>query len=245
MFLKAVSGVGLALLVPMMAQGQEQAKAWEGEGELGVLITTGNTDETNLNSRLGRKHEAEKWRYKGEFRSSYSETEDETTAEKYRVELETDYKFAERQFWYLRGFYEDDRFSGFEYQSSLTSGYGNRVWEEGERSFLDLTVGAGYRFNKLEELDSSGSRDDEEMIGRVAGQYDQALSETALFRQVLSVEVGLDDEDTFTESETSIQANIVNSVSMKAAYRVQHLSDPPQGSERTDTEITISLLYGF
>ena len=241
-----LGSVCLMLAMPLAAQDQEAADgAWEGEAELGVLITSGNTEETNVNSRLGLKHEVETWRHKGEFRSAYSETDDETTAEKYRVALESDYKFADRQFWFVRAFYEDDRFSGYDFQSSLTTGYGNRVWAEGDRSFLDLTVGAGYRFNKLDVPDSTGSRDDDEAIARVAGQYDQALSDTALFRQTLSVEMGLDDNETFSESETSIQANIVDSLSMKAAYRVQHLSDPPAGSERTDTELSVSLLYGF
>ncbi len=221
------------------------ASAWEGESELGVLITSGNTEETNVKGRLALKHEVVKWRNNIEARSNYSETEDETTAEKYRLTAETDYKFADSQYWFVRGFYEDDRFSGYEFQSSLTTGYGNRVWERGDRSFLDLSAGAGYRFDKLEEPDENGERDDEEVIYRLAAQYDQALSATALFRQLLSVEIGAEDQDTVTESETSVQANLVGDLSMKAAFRVQHLSDPPPGAEDTDTELSVSLLYGF
>ncbi len=48
-----------------------------------------------------------------------------------------------------------------------------------------------------------------------------------------------------TESETSLQANVIGNLSMKAAFRVKHLSDPPVGSENTDTETSLSLLYGF
>lgn len=245
MNLKCLSSICLGLMLPIAAQGQDSAKNWEGEAELGVLKTSGNTDETKVNGRLGLKHEVETWRNTGEFRSAYSEAEGVTTAERYRAALESDYKFTDRQFWYVRAFYEDDRFSGFNYQSSLTTGYGNRVWVGGDRSFLDLTIGGGYRFNRLEVPDNTGSRDDNEAIGRFAGRYDQALSETALFRQELSVEVGLDDQATTTESETSVQANIVGSLSMRAAYLVQHLSDPPAGSANTDTELSVSLVYGF
>ncbi|TGN40723.1 DUF481 domain-containing protein [Marinobacter confluentis] len=236
----------LALIFPLAAQAQDSdSRNWEGEAELGVLASTGNTEETNINGRVGLKHEVARWRNTGEFRSAFSETEDVTTTEKYRLELESDYKFDEQQYWFVRLFHEEDRFSGYDFQSSLTTGYGNRVWQVGERSFLDLSAGAGYRFNKLEEPNADGTRDDDEAIGRIAGRYDQALSENALFRQTLSVEMGLDDNETTTESETSIQANIVGGISMKAAYRVQHLSDPPVGSEDTDTELSVSLLYGF
>ncbi|MDX1553776.1 MAG: DUF481 domain-containing protein, partial [Marinobacter sp.] len=73
----------ILLALSPMVFGQD-SDAWEGEGEAGVLITTGNTEETNINTRLGLVYEEEEWRNKGEFRSTFSETDDETTAEKYR-----------------------------------------------------------------------------------------------------------------------------------------------------------------
>ncbi|WP_286803899.1 DUF481 domain-containing protein, partial [Marinobacter sp. UBA2498] len=76
-------------------------------------------------------------------------------------------------------------------------------------------------------------------------KFDYALTANSLFRQKLSTEIGLDDSNTVTESETSLQANVIGNLSMKAAFRVKHLSDPPVGSENTDTETSLSLLYGF
>ena len=223
----------------------QDADNWKGETELGVLVTSGNTDETNIKGRLGLVHEIETWRNTGEFRTNYSETDDETTAEEYLAALETDYKFAENQYWFLRGSYEDDRFSGYDFESTLTTGYGNRVWNSGDRSFLDLSVGGGYRYNKLAMENAEGEDTEEESIARLAGQFDYALSENSLFRQKLSTEIGLDENNTITESETSLQANVVGNLSMKVAFRVKHVSDAPDGSENTDTETSLSLLYGF
>ena len=45
----AVTLVSLTAL-PLVAMAQDSA--WEGEAELGVLVTTGNTEETNLKGRL-------------------------------------------------------------------------------------------------------------------------------------------------------------------------------------------------
>ncbi|MDF0749814.1 DUF481 domain-containing protein [Marinobacter sp. 71-i] len=218
---------------------------WEGEGEVGVLITSGNTEETNINGRLGLTHEVAEWRNTGDFRSTYSESDDTTTAEKYSAEVQSDYKFEGSQYWFVRGAYEDDRFSGYDFQSSLTTGYGNRVWQRGERSFLDLSVGGGYRFNRLEEPEADGNQEEEEAIARLAGKFDYALSENALFRQKLSTEIGLSENNTISESETSIQATVVGNLSMKAAYLVQHVSDEPAGADDTDTQVSVSLLYGF
>ncbi|MAK49764.1 DUF481 domain-containing protein [Marinobacter sp.] len=233
-----------AVAIAPFASAQE-ADNWKGETELGVLITSGTTEETNIKGRLGLVHEVESWRNSGEFRTNYSETEDETTTEKYLAELETNYKFDKNQYWFLRGSYEDDRFSGYDFESTVTTGYGNRVWTSGERSFLDLSVGGGYRYNRLEMVNAKGEDTEKEAIARLAGKFDYALTANSLFRQKLSTEIGLDDSNTVTESETSLQANVIGNLSMKAAFRVKHLSDPPVGSENTDTETSLSLLYGF
>ncbi|KPQ27561.1 MAG: putative salt-induced outer membrane protein [Marinobacter excellens HL-55] len=232
------------LALAPMAQAQD-SRNWDGEAELGFLMTSGNTDETKLDGRLGLKHETETWRNTGDFRSRYTEAEDQTTAEEYKAALEADYKFDEQQYWFVRGAYEDDRFSGYDFESTLTTGYGNRVWQQGDRSFLDLSIGGGYRYNKLREDDVDGSNTEEEAIARLAGQFDYALSESALFRQKLSTEIGLDENNTISQSETSLQSSIVGSLSMKLAYRVKHVSDAPAGSDKTDTETSLSLLYGF
>nr|WP_297403885.1 DUF481 domain-containing protein [uncultured Marinobacter sp.] len=226
------------------AFGQDSGN-WKGETELGVLITSGNTEETNVKGRLGLVHEVETWRNIGDFSANYSKAEGQTTAEEYQAALETNYKFDENQYWFLRGAYEDDRFSGYDFESTLTTGYGNRVWTMGERSFLDLSAGAGYRYNRLDTTNAEGEDTEKEAITRLAGQFDYALSETALFRQKLSSEIGLDENNVITQSETSLQATVVGNLSMKVAFRVKYVSDPPLGSEDTDTETSLSLLYGF
>lgn len=235
----------LAAAAAPLAVAQAADRDWEGEAELGVLITSGNNDETNINGRLGVLHEVVEWRNRAEFRTIYSETDDTTTAESYEAALETNYKFDENQYWFLRGAYDDDRFSGYDYRSSVTTGYGHRVWERPERSFLDLSIGTGYRYNRLAEPDDEGNRTEEEAIGRLAGQFDYGLSENALFRQRLSTEVGFSEQETITESATSLQATVVGNLSLKVSYLVTHFSDPPEGSASTDTETSLSLLYGF
>ncbi|MCM0613071.1 DUF481 domain-containing protein [Marinobacter sediminum] len=238
-------GVAIAaMVVAPFAQGQDSDN-WKGEAELGVLVTSGNTEETIANGRLGLTHEVERWRNTGDLRSKYSKTDSETTAEQYRAAVETDYKFDERQYWFLRGAYEDDRFSGYDFESSVTTGYGNRLWQSGERSFLDLSAGLGYRYNRLDTVNAEGDDAEKEAIARFAGQFEYALSDNALFRQKLSTEIGLDDNNSISESETALQASVVGNLSMKAAFRVKHASDAPAGFENTDTETSLSLLYGF
>lgn len=237
----------LSVVVSPLAMAQDDTSDdWNGEAELGLLITSGNSDETNINTRIGLKHEIARWRNTLELRTLYAEAEDETTSEKYLGEAETNYKFDERQFWFLRGAYEDDRFSGYQFQSSVTAGYGNRVWEVNKKTFLDLKAGAGYRYNKLYEPNDEGEREEDGAVARFAGIFNYELSENAVFIQELSTEVGLqDNSSTISESLTALKANLIGNLAMKLAYRVKHESQVPAGTSKTDTETSLSLLYGF
>ena len=76
------------LVVAPVAWSQESGNV-EGEAELGILLTSGNTEETKVNGRLALKHETTMWRNTGEFSSRYTEADEETTAEEYQVALES------------------------------------------------------------------------------------------------------------------------------------------------------------
>lgn len=236
----AVALIGMAPLAHAQELGEVKA-----EFELGLLVTSGNTEETNFNGRLAVANEVRRWRNTAELSARHTEAEDETTAEQYLAEGETNYKFNDRQYWFLRGAWEDDRFSGYAFESSVTAGYGNRVWESGELSFLSLSAGLGYRYNRLDVRDEDGNEAEDSAIARLAAQFDYALSDRALFRQKLSTEIGLEENNTISQSETALQATVIGNLSMKTAFRVKHVSNPPEGKERTDTETAITLLYTF
>ena len=92
--MKLTRAVTLLTLTGISLTAFGQDSGWEGEAELGVLITTGNSEETNIKGRVGLLHNTERWRNIMEVRSAYSEAEDETTAERYRGEAETNLKFS-------------------------------------------------------------------------------------------------------------------------------------------------------
>lgn len=94
MDLRQAVAITAVAIVPF-ANGQE-ANNWKGETELGVLVTTGNTEETNIKGRLGLIREVETWRHTGDFSTNYSEAQDETTVEEYLAALETNYKFDKK-----------------------------------------------------------------------------------------------------------------------------------------------------
>ncbi|MBT3734550.1 MAG: DUF481 domain-containing protein, partial [Gammaproteobacteria bacterium] len=82
-----------------------------------------------------------------------------------------------------------------------------------------------------------------EAIVRLALDYVWDINENAQFKQLLSTEIGSDT--TISRSESSVSANIAGDLAMKFSISVKNNSDVPLGTEKTDTESAVTLVYKF
>lgn len=215
----------------------EQKPGWTNEVEFGLVATSGNTDEQTIKLRADSVVEREQTRHAVHFDALSSAKDDETTAERYYLTYQGDYKLDERQSVFGRVAYNDDKFSGFKYQADVTAGYSRLIFDNATMS-LTGDAGAGMRFSELDDGTTN-----EEPIVRLAGAYKWAVSENATFQQRLNTEIGSDS--TISRSETSLKANINSSLAMKLALNIKHNSDAPGGQKDTDTETSVTLVYGF
>lgn len=236
-----VTGIAIALSAPTLAQESDE---WSGSVELGLVETSGNTEETTVSGEADVTRNWNDWRQNVLLQSRYAEQGGERTAERYSAETQLDYKFNPNDFVFVRGRYSNDDFSGYQFQASTAAGYGRRLWSEGD-SYFDLSSGLGYRYGRFDTPDSEEGKDEEDPIGRLAADFRYQLSETAHFRQEAETEVSLEDGDAISRSVTALQANVNSSLAMKLSYTVEHNSNPPTGTERTDTITAVTLLYGF
>lgn len=228
---------------PLIAQTESPLS---GEGEIGFLMTSGNSETESVNAGLNLNYETARWRHNGHMAALYNaeetetesgESEMETSAEKYLVSAKTGYKFTENNYAFLTGTYEDDRFSGYDYQTSVSAGYGRRVVKT-ERMLLEMEIGPGYRYNRL-----NGGGEEEEAILRGYALFTSKLTENSSFKQEVSVETGADQ--TVTKSISSVKAQVIGALSMKASFTAEHTSSVPADTEKTDTETALTLVYSF
>lgn len=227
------------------APSNEDVDNLSGSAELGFVATSGNSDTNNINGRLSLTQESIQWRTNYNISALYSSSDSETTAEKYAGSVQSNYKFDTEQFWFIRGSHENDRFSGYRHKSSVSTGYGNRFWQKDDGSYLEASAGVGYREFAIDrDIDADGESDRGNFI-RLAATYEYHLSATALFHQELNTETSIDGGNDVYESVSAIQANIIDNLAMKLAYRVQYTSDVPDNTDTTDTETTASVLYSF
>lgn len=231
----AVLVAGLLLAGPVMAE--DKAAAWSGEAALGFVMTSGNTDTQSINAKAKAVNEREMWRHAAAVEALNTETASTTTAKRYLVTGQTNYKFKPRHYVFGLASYEDDQFSGYDWRATEVAGYGYRAIEA-PNLILDLEGGPGARQSKLND----GSRDNEGMV-RLAGNLDWKVSETTNFTEVLTSDIGQDV--TISKSVTGLKTQINGSLSMKVAYTVKHTSDVPVGIVKMDRETAVMLVYGF
>lgn len=220
-----------------------------GEMELGIIATSGNTQTSAVKSKLSVTQDFEKWKntylidtlLKEEKVAINGVKSTQTSAERYLASAQADYKLNEKHSaLFIYGSYENDRFAGFNQQDSLAVGYTDQLFAN-ENSLLSYSAGPGYFYKELNDTST-----EEGGIFRLALDYQNALSPTAKFKQLISTEAALEsDDNTKTKSETSISATLMGNLSLKASYNLIHNSKVQSGIEKLDSTTSLSVLYLF
>ena len=233
------------------------------DAEVGALLTSGNTDSTALAAKLNIKQNLTNWRTNYIAEALYKEddveqitdgvaTEDsQVTAERYFASAQADYKLnEEHRGLFLFGSYEEDKFSGYEYQASIAAGYSDRLFKS-PYSYLDYSIGPGMSFSRtVETVDSNGNfvdnETEESAMLRVAIFYQYDFSENAKFTQSLSSDIALESgANTKSKSVSAVTANLNESFALKVSLSVMHNSEAPADLENTDTTTAVTLVYSF
>ena len=246
--------IALLMLSPLTvfskeaAQAQEQVPTkavaevvpeskWSGEAELGYLKTSGNTDTESLHTKGKVVNERVKWKHQAAIEIINKDENGTTTAKRTYITGKSDYNIDELSYLFVSLSYENDDFSGYDYQTTEAIGYGYHAIKQ-EDLKLDLEVGAGARQSKL----STGATTSEGLV-KGAADLEWKFSKTSVFTQHLSSEVG--EDNTINRSVTAVKVQVIGNLSAKLSHSIKHSSDVPVGTEKTDTESIITLVYSF
>jgi putative salt-induced outer membrane protein YdiY len=189
-------------------------KRWSGEGELGYVRTTGNTDTMSLNAVMGIGHNFKQWEQKIRFEAFFLKDEGEISSERYAILFLNNYILTERTYLFGRVMYEEDHFAGYDYTVSEALGYGIRLISTDATS-LELAGGPGGRHTR-----SIGGDEGNEYILFINGDFSWKISKAAVFKQEVSVETG--QENTRSKSVTGMTAEIVGALAMKLSYALRN-----------------------
>jgi len=242
--------VGVALFATSAAALAD----WTGKGELGGSFASGNSENEAVNAVLEVKSAYDEWTHTLGFAGNYGGDSGGTTAQRWEVRGQSDYRFTDRAYGFAAGRYEDDRFGGYDYQASIAAGLGYRIIDNEKTKFW-VQGGPGYRFaerrrycreeSTLEEgpgcLDWANSESENSVIFRGDLGFDHQLTETTKVVERFMVETGSDN--TYLQNDLGLQVTISGALALRLGYQVRHNTDVPRGTEKTDTLVTVGLIY--
>lgn len=214
------------------------ASEWSGVGEFGFVAARGNSTTDTLNLGLQFERQSDNWRNRLRL-SALRATDDGTlNAERYTGSYKSGYNFSERSYLFGVLRYDKDRFSSYDYQSSLSIGYGRQLLAT-ETHDLSIELGPGVRRSVPRDAGPSETN----VIGRLSADYVWTLSDAANLSNAFLVEAG--SNNTFAENELALVSNLNSRFALKLAFAVRHNTDVEPAVKRTDTLTTANLVYTF
>ncbi len=217
------------------ADSAEKGAVWESTAELGFVKTSGNSDTQTLNAKMNTSTAYDLWKHTLQAEALNSTSNDVRSAEKYRLEGQSDYSLSERSYALGLASWENDNFSGFDYQATAAIGLGYKAIQESDMT-LSLELAPGYRISEYEVGDT-----EKDAIIRAAENFSWKFSPTSKFDQYLNTEAG--DSNTVTRFGVSLTSQVADALSMKLGYQIKHNSDVTPGADKTDKQTSVTLVY--
>jgi len=236
--------------VPIFAASAAQAQ-WSGKAELGLLYSAGNSEAKSGNAKFDVTHEGTKWRNNIYAAALYGENGEFVSAERFEARYQADYKINAHLSWFvgLRG--EEDRFSGFAYQATVSTGATYKFVDSTTTKF-DTSLGAGYRQLQPQVLVKT---DAGEVLARFKGEeeadpvvtlgsnYEHSFNKSTKITNKFLSEAG--SENTSVADDLALQVNMNEMLALAVGLGVRYNTDPPPLAEGTDTLSTVNLVYNI
>jgi putative salt-induced outer membrane protein len=219
--------------------------------QVGYVSSHGNTDAQTGNAKFDAAYVVAQWKHELQLAGLYGKSNDIVSAENLDAQWQTNYNFTNRLFAFGALHYADDKFSGFQYQETLSAGAGYSFVKLADAT-LDAQVGVGYRRLRPELLVKDPSGDvisrtplDVEtgavVTANVKGMY--AFNAVTKMTDVVALESGSDN--TLLQNDLGLQVNMSKALAITIGYEVRHNSSPPAGLVKTDSQVTFNLAYAF
>jgi putative salt-induced outer membrane protein len=209
---------------------------WTGKGDIGASFASGNSENQAASANLELKNKVDKWQHTFGFAGNYGHDGDDKTAQRWELRGQTQYEITERAYGFGAARYEDDEFSQYDYQASLAGGLGYKIINT-ERTKFWVQGGPGYRYAKLAD---TGENEDGVIFRGDAG-FEHQLTDTTKIVDRFLVEAGSDN--TYLQNDLGLEVTITGAVGLRVGYQVRHNTDVAPDVEKTDTLLTVGLLY--
>ncbi|MGB1262662.1 MAG: DUF481 domain-containing protein [Cognaticolwellia sp.] len=224
--------------------------------ELGMLFKTGDTKSGDIKAGFDFAHEEGAWKStvqldmlvkKSEQEDENGEEHFETSDQKWTAVGQTNYTLDQNSPNYIYGnaSYEDNRFSSFENQSSISAGWGRR-WFETEKATLDADIGPGFKRDVLRQTDTQDEEINTAFIIQAQAVYKRQINEhVELKQQLVAKYAPKSGENSTYKAKTSITTKLIETLQLKFSFTLDYNTEVEDDKENVNTETAMTLVYSF
>lgn len=207
--------------------------------ELSYVQTNGNTNTTTFSSKLqGTAALSQTQSIKAKGSILYSKNEENTSANKYNLELDYNHMIDEKLYSYMGINYIKDELSDYDYRLNIGPGLGYKLLED-EIQTIDIQGGLDYAYDKYK----TGTTDNY-LAGRTELNYKYKFSENLDFKQMISYLASFEDANKyFIVSDSSLEVNMTKNLSLGISYNMDYTNQTQK--EKLDKKFLTSLIVDF
>lgn len=251
---RAVGAAVIALLVsaPVLADPPPPPDGvWTGQGQGGLLISSGNSQSTSVNAKLDLAETNGPWKNIAFLGGFYGKNSGITSGERIEGRYELDHTISDRLFWFGNVNAIRDLFSGFDYQATLATGVGYKIIDNADTK-LAGRVGIGYQRLETQSLtkDASGAvvqrvngPSQGDLVGTAGLNYEQKLSASTKLIDKLLVTSG--SLNTSVANDLGLQVSMSDALALSVGYGIHYNTDPAAGVKKLDQVTTVNVVYSI
>ena len=253
--------IATACYLPLVAFAEDapavEKSPFSSSAELGFLYKTGNTKSADINAGLSIKYEKDLWLSTFDFDILAKQTEKTvddsdkmsltTTEQKWTVDSKTNYTLdaTSKNYVYGNVFYEDNRFTSYDSQSSVSAGWG-RNWYKTDKASFFADIGPGFKRDVTKATDTVPSETSTSLIVQVQALYLRKINDFVEFKQTLSGKVATQSGENSTyKAESSITTKLIETLQLKFTVTLDYNSKVDVDKENLDTQTSVTLVYSF
>jgi len=250
-----------ACYLPMTTFAADAAPAekspFTSSAELGFLYKTGNTKSADINAGVSVKYEKDQWLSTLDFDILAKKTEKTvdgsdklsltTTEQKWTVDSKTNYTLdtTSKNYMYGNVFYEDNRFTSYDSQSSVSAGWG-RNWYKTEKASFFADIGPGFKRDVTKASDIMPSETNTSLIVQAQALYLRQINSHVEFKQTLSAKIATQSGENSTyKADSSITTKLIETLQLKFTVTLDYNSKVDVDKEKLDTQTSVTLVYSF
>ncbi|PCI59750.1 MAG: hypothetical protein COB35_10705 [Gammaproteobacteria bacterium] len=223
--------------------------------ELGFLYKTGNTRSADINAGFNVKYEKDQWLSTLNFNILAKKTATEvdgkkslnTTEQKWTIDSKTNYTLdvSSKNYMYGNVFYEDNRFTSYDSQSSVSAGWG-RNWYKTDKASFFADIGPGFKRDVTKATDTVPSETSTSLIVQAQMLYLRQINEHVEFKQTLSAKLATDSGENSTyKAVSSITTKLIETLQLKFTITLDYNTKVDADKEKLDTQTSVTLVYSF